>query len=50
MPPLTRPIFVCAALPPAEQFIYLNKKIKIAIPNPVPVNALSWNQEKVGRA
>lgn len=27
-------------------FIYLNKKIKIAIPNPVPVNALSWNQEK----
>ena len=29
------------------QFIYLNKKIKIAIPNPIDVNALSWNKEQV---
>jgi WD repeat-containing protein 35 len=27
-------------------FIYLNKKIKIAIPNPIDVNALSWNKEQ----
>lgn len=30
------------------QFIYLNKKIKIEIPNPIDVNALGWNQEQVG--
>lgn len=27
-------------------FIYLNKKIKIAIPDPIDVNALAWNQEE----
>eukprot|EP00039_Didymoeca_costata_P008719 m.115408 g.115408 ORF g.115408 m.115408 type:complete len:1163 (+) comp14202_c1_seq1:133-3621(+) len=27
-------------------FIYLNKKIKIAIPDPVDVNSISWNKEK----
>eukprot|EP00051_Salpingoeca_urceolata_P028079 m.484856 g.484856 ORF g.484856 m.484856 type:complete len:1179 (-) comp23570_c0_seq1:94-3630(-) len=26
-------------------FIYLSKKIKIAIPNPVPLQAISWNRE-----
>lgn len=26
-------------------FIYLSKKIKIAIPNPVPVETVSWNGE-----
>ena len=30
----------------SDQFIYLNKKIKIAIPQPVLVNALSWNSDK----
>eukprot|EP00049_Salpingoeca_infusionum_P026788 m.27924 g.27924 ORF g.27924 m.27924 type:complete len:1165 (+) comp8999_c0_seq1:165-3659(+) len=27
-------------------FIYLSKKIKIAIPNPIPLNAISWNREQ----
>ena len=26
-------------------FIYLSKKIKIAIPNPVLLNSISWNRE-----
>jgi WD repeat-containing protein 35 len=26
-------------------FIYLSKKIKIAIPNPIPLHSITWNQE-----
>jgi len=32
------------------QFIYLNKKIKIEVPDPVEVNAISWNREQVGES
>lgn len=26
-------------------FIYLSKKIKVALPNPIPLDAISWNRE-----
>ncbi len=26
-------------------FIYLSKKIKVAIPNPILLSAISWNKE-----
>jgi hypothetical protein len=32
------------------QFIYLNKKIKIEVPDPVEVNAISWNREQVSES
>ena len=26
-------------------FIYLSKKIKVALPNPIPLDAIAWNRE-----
>ena len=34
-----------ASFSPTEMFIYLSKKIKVAIPNPIPVCAVGWNTE-----
>lgn len=26
-------------------FVYLSKKIKVALPNPIPLDAIAWNHE-----
>ena len=40
-------VSVCLSVKPrlAAMFIYLSKKIKVALPNPIPLDAIAWNRE-----